>query len=60
EMENGVITSVRKIKEKKPVEEYLKRQRRFAHLFRDEKGRKVIEDIQRIADENIKIYGLMD
>jgi len=60
EMENGVITSVRKIKKKKPVEEYLKKQRRFAHLFKDERGRKVIEEIQKLADENIKRYGLMD
>lgn len=57
EVENGVITSVRKIKDRKPVDEYLKMQRRFRHLF--EPGReKEIEKIQRIADENAKRFGL--
>ena len=34
EAENGVITDRLRIKSPKPVEEYLRLQRRFAHLFK--------------------------
>jgi pyruvate ferredoxin oxidoreductase beta subunit len=40
------------------VEEYLKPQKRFAHLFKTEEGRKQIEFLQAIADANILKYGL--
>jgi len=33
EMENGEITQVRKVKDPRPVEEYLRAQKRFKHLF---------------------------
>ena len=59
EYENGVISKVRKIKQI-PVEEYLKGQRRFAHLFKDESGKDVIAQIQALADANIKRFGLVD
>jgi len=59
EMENGKITSVRKIAKKKPVEEYLKLQARFKHLFKKPGGEEEIKRIQQIADNNIKKYGLM-
>ncbi len=59
EYENGELVRVRKIKEKKPVEEYLKLQRRFRHLFKHPKGREIIEELQRIADENVKKFGLI-
>ena len=59
EMENGVVTSVRKITKKQPVEEYLKLQGRFKHLFSKSGGEKEIQRIQAIADENIRKYGLM-
>jgi pyruvate ferredoxin oxidoreductase beta subunit len=42
-----------------PVEEYLKVQRRFRHLFRGDEGKAVIERIQQLADENIEKYGLL-
>jgi len=58
EWEYGKVTRVRKIK-KVPVEDYLKVQRRFRHLFRGEAGKAVIERIQELADENIQKYGLM-
>ncbi len=52
EVENGTEWKLNfKPKEKLPVEEWLKRQRRFAHLFKDEKGRKVIEEFQRQVDK---------
>ncbi len=38
-------------KEKKPVEEFLKPQGRFRHLFKDEKGKEIIAEIQRKTDE---------
>ena len=33
-----------------PVEDFLKTQKRFSHLFKDSGGRKVIEEIQRKVD----------
>jgi pyruvate ferredoxin oxidoreductase beta subunit len=57
EWENGKVTRVRKIK-KVPVEEYLKGQRRFRHLFRTEEGKAQIAKVQELADENIEKYGL--
>lgn len=56
---NGQLTSV--IKTPQPqikVEEYLKLQGRFKHLFKDEKGKEQIEYIQKLADENILKYKL--
>jgi pyruvate ferredoxin oxidoreductase beta subunit len=58
EMEDGEITSVRKVKKPKPVEEYLKAQGRFKHLFTMEGGKEEISKIQAIAEWNIKHYGL--
>lgn len=58
EFENGKLVTVRKVKERKPVEEYLKLQRRFRHLFTHPEGKKIIAEIQRIADENAMRYGI--
>ncbi len=58
-MENGEITSVRKVKKPKPVEEYLKAQGRFKHLFTMEGGKEEISKIQDIADWNVEHYGLL-
>ncbi len=58
EMENGEITNVKKLKERKPVEEYLKAQGRFKHLFKQEGGDKVVEELQSIADHNAKKIGI--
>jgi pyruvate ferredoxin oxidoreductase beta subunit len=58
EMENGEITVVRKIKNRKPVEEYLKVQGRFKHLFTMEGENPNIKKIQEIADRNVKQFGL--
>jgi pyruvate ferredoxin oxidoreductase beta subunit len=58
EMENGVITNVRKLKNRKPVEEYLKAQGRFKHLFTMQGGLEEIKKIQAIADWNVKHFGL--
>jgi pyruvate ferredoxin oxidoreductase beta subunit len=59
EAEYDKIISVKKISKKVPVEEYLKLQGRFKHLFKDEAGRSEIEKIQKMADDNIERFGLM-
>ena len=58
EIEDGDLTSVRRIAEPVPVEEYLKLQGRFAHLFKKEGGKEEINKIQEIADKNIKKFRL--
>jgi pyruvate ferredoxin oxidoreductase beta subunit len=58
EIVDGKLGKVHKIKQK-PVEEYLRIQKRFAHLFKDESGRAEIAKIQAIADENVRKYGLV-
>ena len=57
---NGEITSVTKIRRPVPVEEYLKPQRRFAHVFKQEDSAEVIARIQAVADRNIRKYGLIE
>lgn len=53
EAENGKVTKGIKRKENYPkVEEYLKHQKRFAHLFKSEEGAKTIKRIQKFADNN--------
>jgi pyruvate ferredoxin oxidoreductase beta subunit len=59
EAEYDKIISVKKISRKVPVEEYLKLQGRFKHLFKDDAGRAEIGKIQKIADENIERFGLI-
>jgi pyruvate ferredoxin oxidoreductase beta subunit len=58
EYENGELTRVRKIKNRKPVEEYLKIQRRFRHLFRHPRGKEVIQMLQKVANENAARFKL--
>ncbi|HYL90593.1 MAG TPA: thiamine pyrophosphate-dependent enzyme [Burkholderiales bacterium] len=60
EAEQGELTSVSKIRRRLPVEEYLKPQKRFAHLFSPKVNTEAIARIQAIADRNIKRYGLVD
>jgi len=59
EAENGAVTSVSKIRRRVPVTEYLKLQRRYAHLFGDPPQTEVIERIQAGADRNIRRFGLL-
>ena len=56
EAEHGEITTSTKIRHKVQVEEYLKAQRRFAHVL---KNPDQLQKIQNIADNNIKKFGLM-
>ena len=47
------------ITRKVPVEDYLRPQKRYAHLFGDPPRTDVIAQLQRIADRNIARYGLL-
>ena len=60
EAEHGDVVSVSKIRRQVPVEEYLRLQRRFAHLFGDPPRTDVIERLQAIADRNIRRFGLLE
>jgi pyruvate ferredoxin oxidoreductase beta subunit len=59
EMEDGKITSVRKIRKRRPVEEYLRAQKRFRHLFSSDEGHGAMKNIQAHADKNIEKFGLL-
>ena len=56
---DGQLVSASKIQTPIKVEEYLKTQSRFKHLFASEEGKKEIAMIQELADANIKKYGLI-
>jgi pyruvate ferredoxin oxidoreductase beta subunit len=60
EAEGGEITSTSKIRHRVPVEDYLRLQRRFAHLFGAHGRPDLIARIQAMADKNIKRFGLLE
>jgi pyruvate ferredoxin oxidoreductase beta subunit len=60
EAEHGEVTGVSKIRRPLPVEEYLKPQKRFAHLFAPERQEQLLAEIQKLADRNIRKFGLLD
>jgi pyruvate ferredoxin oxidoreductase beta subunit len=60
EAERGQITAVTRIRHWRPVEEYLKPQKRFAHLFGEPGRPEVVEAIQAEADRNIRRFGLLE
>jgi pyruvate ferredoxin oxidoreductase beta subunit len=60
EARDGEVTGVSKIRRRLPVEEYLRPQRRFAHLFGDPGRPDVVARIQAGADRNIARFGLID
>lgn len=60
EAEAGHVTHVRKIRNRVPVTEYLKLQRRFAHLFKGGTVDPRVARIQAIADRHIADYDLID
>ena len=59
EAEDGEITGVSKIRRHVPVTEYLKLQRRYAHLFKPEVNTEVIDRLQAGADRNIRRFDLL-
>src|ERR1700740_1461723 len=60
EAEHGEVVGVSKIRRRLPVEDYLKLQHRFAHLFAPPARLEVIARIQEAADRNIRKYGLLE
>ena len=59
EAEKGEVTSSTPIRKKVDVEEYLKLQVRYAHLFSPARNEAVINHLQEMADKNIRRYNLM-
>jgi pyruvate ferredoxin oxidoreductase beta subunit len=60
EAKHGEVTSVSRIRRQMPVEDYLKPQTRFAHLFKPPGHPEVIARLQQLADRNIRRFGLLD
>jgi len=58
EAERGEVVAVSPIRRRVPVEEYLRPQRRYAHLFDPVLRTDVIERLQAMADRNIRRFGL--
>ncbi len=58
EMEKGQPVKVKKAAEKKPIEEYLKVQSRFKHLFKEQERDEVIKELQAICNANIEHFGI--
>ncbi len=58
EAEDGEITGATKIRHKLPVNDYLKLQRRFAHVFKPGNADQ-LEQLQAIADRNIRRFDLL-
>jgi pyruvate ferredoxin oxidoreductase beta subunit len=55
----GRITGVSRIRRQVPVGEYLRRQKRFSHLFAGEGRPDVLARLQAQADRNIARFGLL-
>lgn len=59
EIVDGEVSNTMRVN-KRPVEDYLKLQKRFRHLFKTEEGEEIIASIQQIADENARNFGLLE
>ena len=59
EAEHGVVTGVSTIRHQVPVEEYLRIQKRFAHLFGEHGRPDIVARLQAGADRNIARLGLL-
>jgi pyruvate ferredoxin oxidoreductase beta subunit len=60
EAEHGEVTDRHRIRRKVPVEDYLRLQRRFAHLFKPVLQAEVIARLQAAADRNMRRFGLRE
>ena len=58
EAEHGEVTAVSPIRHRVPVEDYLRPQRRFRHLFEPERRTDVIARLEAMAEANVTRYGL--
>jgi len=59
EGEHGEITATTPIRRRVPVEDYLRPQKRYAHLFAPEIRRDVLDRLQAMADRNIARFNLL-
>jgi len=59
EAEHGAVKNVSKIRRQLPVEDYLKPQSRFAHLFKPPGHSDLVARIQALADRNVQRFGLV-
>jgi len=59
EAERGEVVSVSPIRKNAPVEDYLRLQSRYAHLFGSPDGARTIARLQALADRNIARFGLL-
>lgn len=60
EAEHGELTNSSKIRRLLPVEEYLRPQKRFAHLFGKSPAVDTIARLQALADKNIRKYEMLN
>jgi pyruvate ferredoxin oxidoreductase beta subunit len=60
EAEHGEVVSVLKIRNKVPVGDYLRAQKRFAPLFGSRARPGIVARIQAEADRNVRRFGLLD
>ena len=60
EAEAGEVVAVSPIRRRVPVEDYLRPQRRYAHLFGEPGRPDIVARLQALADRNIARYGLVD
>ena len=59
EAEHGEVTEVSRIRKQVPVEDYLRPQKRYAHLFGDPGRPDIVARLQAKADHNIARFGLL-
>jgi pyruvate ferredoxin oxidoreductase beta subunit len=59
EAEAGEVTAVSRIRRQVPVEDYLRPQKRYAHLFGDRPRPDIVARLQAKADRNIARFGLL-
>ncbi|MEN3013749.1 MAG: thiamine pyrophosphate-dependent enzyme [Endomicrobiia bacterium] len=59
EYENGVLTKVKKLKELKPIEEFLKLQKRFQHLFQEE-NKHLLQIWEDFIKVNVEKYQILE
>ena len=60
EARHGEVTAVTKIRHRVPVTDYLRPQKRFAHLFGEPGQPQMLAMIQAEADRNMRRFGLLD
>ncbi len=60
EAERGEVTGRSKIRRRLPIEDFLRAQKRFAHLFGQMPDTVTIAKLQAAADRNIRRFGLLE